>query len=171
MPLDEELGLCFIRGLLFLFFLIFIYLAAPVLNHGMWDLVPWPRIESRPPALGIQSLSHWTTRVLTPWTIVSWLLFFHSYIPSLPLRELNTETCSRTSTVAKVRSQNGLGQKGLLLCQESHAWFSFSRDSPTLSAYTLNPEYFLCNLGQGNSKEISLFQFPSLKWRIIILTS
>ena len=26
---------------------------------GIWDLVPWPRIESRPPALGAQSLSHW----------------------------------------------------------------------------------------------------------------
>ena len=29
---------------------------------GMWHLVPWPGIEPRPPALGGQSLSHWTTR-------------------------------------------------------------------------------------------------------------
>ena len=29
---------------------------------SMWDLVPWPRIKPRPPALGEQSLSHWTTR-------------------------------------------------------------------------------------------------------------
>ena len=29
---------------------------------GMWDLVPWPGIEPRPLALGVQSLSHWTTR-------------------------------------------------------------------------------------------------------------
>ena len=28
---------------------------------GMWDLVPWPGIEPRPPALGAWSLSHWTT--------------------------------------------------------------------------------------------------------------
>ena len=27
-----------------------------------WDLVPWPGIEPRPPALGTQSLGHWTTR-------------------------------------------------------------------------------------------------------------
>ena len=27
-----------------------------------WDLVPWPGIEPRPPALGVWSLSHWTTR-------------------------------------------------------------------------------------------------------------
>ena len=28
----------------------------------MWDLVPWPGIEPGPPALGVWSLSHWTTR-------------------------------------------------------------------------------------------------------------
>ena len=28
----------------------------------MWDLVPWPGIEPRPPALGAWSLNHWTTR-------------------------------------------------------------------------------------------------------------
>ena len=32
------------------------------LGCGMWDLVPWPGIEPRPPALGAQSLKHWTTR-------------------------------------------------------------------------------------------------------------
>ena len=29
---------------------------------GMWDLVPWPGIEPRPPALGLRSLSDYTTR-------------------------------------------------------------------------------------------------------------
>ena len=28
----------------------------------MWDLVPWPGIEPRPSALGVQSFSHWTAR-------------------------------------------------------------------------------------------------------------
>ena len=28
----------------------------------MWDLVTWPGIEARSPALGAQRLSHWTTR-------------------------------------------------------------------------------------------------------------
>ena len=32
------------------------------LSCGMWDLVPWPGIEPRPAALGVQSLSHWTVR-------------------------------------------------------------------------------------------------------------
>ena len=33
-----------------------------VFSCSMRDLVPWPGIEPRPPALGTQSLSHWTTR-------------------------------------------------------------------------------------------------------------
>ena len=32
------------------------------LSRSMWDLVPWPGIKPGPPALGPQSLSHWTTR-------------------------------------------------------------------------------------------------------------
>ena len=32
------------------------------LSCSMWDLVPWPGIKPRPPALGAQSFSHWTTR-------------------------------------------------------------------------------------------------------------
>ena len=51
--------------------------------------------------------------------------FFCSCIPLLPLRTLVTETCSRASIMARLRSQNSLGQNGL--CQESHAWLSFSR--------------------------------------------
>ena len=38
-------------------------------------------------------------------------------IVSLPLRSLITETCSRANTVARLRSQNALSQKWLLLCQ------------------------------------------------------
>ena len=42
--------------------IIFIYLTIPGLSCGMWDLVPRPGIEPRPPALGTWSLSHGTTR-------------------------------------------------------------------------------------------------------------
>ena len=31
-----------------------------IFSCGMWDLVPRPGIEPRPPALGAQSLSDWT---------------------------------------------------------------------------------------------------------------
>ena len=45
----------------FLFFLIFfIYSAAPSLGCSIQYLIPWPGIEPRPPALGVQNLSSWT---------------------------------------------------------------------------------------------------------------
>ena len=47
------------------------------------------------------------------WTIVFWLLFLCSCIPLFPLRSLIKKTCSRASTVARLRSQNGLDQNGL----------------------------------------------------------
>ena len=46
------------------------------------------------------------------WTVVSWLLFLCSCILLFPWRSLITETCSRASIVARLRSQNGLGQNG-----------------------------------------------------------
>ena len=58
---------------------LFVYLATPGLSNSVWDLgsslqnvesllvackllVPWPGIEPRLPTLGMQSLSHWTTK-------------------------------------------------------------------------------------------------------------
>ena len=32
----------------------------------MWNLVPWPGTEPGPPALGAETLSHWTTRQVPP---------------------------------------------------------------------------------------------------------
>ena len=42
-------------------FFFFFNLTAAGLTCSMQDLFPWPGIEPRPPALGAQSLSHWTT--------------------------------------------------------------------------------------------------------------
>ena len=44
------------------------------LSCSMWDLVPWLGIPPRPPALGMQSLSHWTTRE------VLWFFIFTSVV-------------------------------------------------------------------------------------------
>ena len=41
---------------------LFVCVATLGLSYSIWDLVPRSGIESRPPALGAQSLSHWTTR-------------------------------------------------------------------------------------------------------------
>ena len=61
---------------------LFIYLAVPslscstrdlfvvcgIFSCGMQDLVPWPGIEPRSPALGARSLNHWTTREVPNFT-------------------------------------------------------------------------------------------------------
>ena len=71
------------------FFNIKIYLAALCLSCGtgglhcltydlccsMRDLVPWPGIEPGPPALGAQSLTHWTTREVPIHTFVKKIHF------------------------------------------------------------------------------------------------
>ena len=55
----EVLFRIFLKPPLFLkYFYFFISLAVPGLRFCMWDLVPQPDA----PALGSQSLSHWTTR-------------------------------------------------------------------------------------------------------------
>ena len=41
-------------------------LSMPTLSGGVWDLVPRPEIEPRPPVLGVGSLSHWTTKEVPP---------------------------------------------------------------------------------------------------------
>ena len=57
-------------ALLFFFLILFLYLAALSLSCKMWDLVPWPGIKPRPPVLGAQSLSHWTTREVPPCRVI-----------------------------------------------------------------------------------------------------
>ena len=47
---------------LYIYLLTYFYLFTPGLSWVMWDLVPRPGIKPQPPALGIWSLSHWTTR-------------------------------------------------------------------------------------------------------------
>ena len=45
----------------------------PGLSCSVWDLAPLPGIEPGPPALGVQSVSHWTTReVLRTLTFDFW---------------------------------------------------------------------------------------------------
>ena len=67
---------CFLN----IFFCLFIYLAVPGCSYnmqtlacGMWDLVPQPDIEPGRPPLGVQSLSHWTTREFPRrWSLNHW---------------------------------------------------------------------------------------------------
>ena len=69
-PLEEGAATNLHQYSFFFFFnksFIYFNLAALGLSCCMWDLVPCPGIKPRPPALGVQSPSHWTTReVPTP---------------------------------------------------------------------------------------------------------
>ena len=55
-------------------FFFFFPLAMPSLSCGMWDLVPWPRIEPGAPTLGRWSFSQWINKeaparwILNHWT-------------------------------------------------------------------------------------------------------
>ena len=48
----------------------FICLSALGLSCGMWELVPQPGIKPGPPALGVWSLSHWTTREVPGYSVL-----------------------------------------------------------------------------------------------------
>ena len=89
--------------LIFFLNILFIYFTAPGLSCRMWilrcsirDLVHWPGIQPRLPALGAQSLIHWTTRQ------VSAFLFYH------PLSDLLT--AFRFSPCSSSPSSVPLGQ-------------------------------------------------------------
>ena len=49
------------------------------LSCGIWDLVPWPGIKPKPPALGARSLSHWTTREVLDMTIIVVIMGIYKY--------------------------------------------------------------------------------------------
>ena len=53
---------CCIWGMPFLFGLLLLVGARELFSWGLRNLLPWPGIEPRPPALGVWSRSHWTTR-------------------------------------------------------------------------------------------------------------
>ena len=45
------------------------------LSCGRWEVVPWPGSRPRPPALAMQSLSHWTTREVPVGFVIFWRYF------------------------------------------------------------------------------------------------
>ena len=65
----------------------FIYLAEPSLSCGMWDLVSGPGIEPGPPALGVQSLNHWTTKEILRWQILHYGLLKTTVLKYFSQRE------------------------------------------------------------------------------------
>ena len=82
----------------FEYIFIFIYLAALGLSGDMWDPVSWPGIEPRPPALGVQSLTHWSTREILK---VDIFYIDIEWVNHNPKRELLQFTNVETETQAR----------------------------------------------------------------------
>ena len=51
-----------------------------MLSCGIWDLVPRAVIETRPPVLGVWSLSHWTTRKTPAFVILNKMYFLQKKV-------------------------------------------------------------------------------------------
>ena len=86
------------------------------------------------------------------------LCYCYFSCPFILLKIIIAETCSRTSIVARLRSQSGLGQKWLLLRQESHAWF-----------FLWEPPYPIC-LWNESSKVITRIHLK-VKGMLVIFTT
>ena len=63
----------------------FFVAACRIFSCGMQDLVPWPGIKPRPPALGARSLNHWTTREVPKLWILLILYYSNSQYNTLDL--------------------------------------------------------------------------------------
>ena len=71
--------------------------ACRIFSWDTWDLVPWPSIEPKPPALGVWSLNGWTTREVPavgtsnwhpdPGIYLAWPLNMNRCSPSLLLHK------------------------------------------------------------------------------------
>ena len=61
------------------------------LHCRMWDLVPWPQMEPRPPALGTQSLTHWSIREV-PGSFFFILSIYLANDPAISLKQTSVHT-------------------------------------------------------------------------------
>ena len=87
---------------------LFIYLAAPGLSCGMWDLVPWRGIEPGPPALGAGSLSHWTTREVPGSSFVDLIWLGSNSISVSKLSKLNKFADTQKNHIVSIKFKSVL---------------------------------------------------------------
>ena len=89
--LTLHLGLSFIlvqninshlKKIFYLFIWLYLVLvtACGIFSCSIWDPVPWPGVEPGAPALGVQSLSPWTTR-----EVPIAVLIFKNHYPKTPI--------------------------------------------------------------------------------------
>ena len=111
------------------FFYLFIWLcwvlvaACRLFSCNIWDLVPWPRIEPGPPALGAQSLSHWTTTEvpIISKLYVRWQYFIHlsTYWITVPATELDRKEREVNKISPLTLMISGSNRKGNHTCKQT----------------------------------------------------
>ena len=97
----------------------------PTLSYSMWDLIPPPGIEPGPPALGVGSLSHWTTR-------------------EVPVLEIFEELTGTHATVIEILFYNW----GLSTGVNRSSWrmsFHFGRCGPMWEKSRMRGEAWFCH--------------------------
>jgi len=105
-----------------------------IFSCSLWDLVPWPGLESAPPALEARSLSHWTTREV--------LALFSSWF-----RKQQTMVKSADLGVGQAQIP-GLGSL-LPHCVISGKWLNISEPLISLSVNEGNISAWLIGWWQG----------------------
>ena len=108
------------------------------LSCSMWDLVPWPGIEPGTPALGAQSLSHWTTkeseseRVKVTQSCLTLFDPMHYTVWNSPGQNTGVGSLSLLQGIFPTQESNpGLPQCRWILYQQSH------KGSPSLISSSL----------------------------------
>ena len=91
------------------------------LSCGMWDLVPWPGIEPRPPSFGVWSLSHWTTREVLQLVFSSFLLRYPSLVASLVAQMVKRLSAMRETRVQFLGREDPL-EKEMAIHSSTLAW-------------------------------------------------
>ena len=126
---------------------------ATTLGCGTWDLILWLGIESRPHAMGTQTLSHWTTmEVPEPWGILGGRVFQATGpVPAKALRQKKHGCLASWRITMEEGDLSGLeirerdDPKSCSLCQVSGFYFDLKNDCKFLSMwkYYLSKKYII----------------------------
>ena len=86
----------------------------------MWDLVPWPGIEPRPPALGVWSLATGPSEKSQTWCLLSFFLFFLNWFKKKSLTSIGklshfSDACERVICAYPNKQTNKLSPSKILI--------------------------------------------------------
>ena len=125
----------------------------------MWDPVPWPGIEPRPPALGAWSLSHWTTSEVPSLYFCLWGHICYLYVVCVRF-----SACSGWLRHLWIMERACDDTRFGFLLNWVLPWWNISWDFPFAMSENLLPFFFLalgnCREGNGNPRQCSCLENP-----------